>query len=185
MVRRLGTAASGDAADGDPTVGASAEETPARDRKPTATTPRRRRRIAAATMVAVLVIVGSHRRDERWTRSPADDDVHQRAHDSSSHDAIPRDPKPHKPEPYRHQPSNTDPYEPAGRLVARPTATADLREGDHDDLTFIRTRAISFSATTSSSWSATIRLSVAFSRSSSFSRLASLAFIPPYWLRHR
>jgi len=52
-------------------------------------------------------------------------------------------------------------------------------------LTFIRPFAISFNATTSSSLSATIRFSVVFSSSSSFSRFTSLAFIPPYWLRQR
>ena len=46
-------------------------------------------------------------------------------------------------------------------------------------------RAISLSASISSSLSATIRFSRAFSRSSSRSRLASSAFIPPYWLRQR
>lgn len=49
VVRQWRAAASGDAADGDPTVGASAEATPAQDPKPTATTPRRRRRIAATS----------------------------------------------------------------------------------------------------------------------------------------
>src|SRR3954470_24362691 len=44
-------------------------------------------------------------------------------------------------------------------------------------------RAISFSACVSSAWSATIRFNRAFSRSSSLRRLASSAFIPPYWLR--
>ena len=46
-------------------------------------------------------------------------------------------------------------------------------------------RAISLSASISSSLPATIRFSRAFSRSSSRSRLASSAFIPPYWLRQR
>ena len=46
-------------------------------------------------------------------------------------------------------------------------------------------RAISFNARFSSAWSATIALQREFSRSSSFNRFASLAFIPPYWLRHR
>lgn len=46
-------------------------------------------------------------------------------------------------------------------------------------------RAISFSATTSNSLSATIRFSVAFSRSSPRSRFASFAFIPPNWARQR
>src|ERR1035437_5688856 len=46
-------------------------------------------------------------------------------------------------------------------------------------------RAISFNAWFSSTCSATIRLSCWFSRSSSFNRFASLAFIPPYWLRQR
>jgi hypothetical protein len=45
--------------------------------------------------------------------------------------------------------------------------------------------AISLSAALSSSASASSRLSVAFSRSRSLSRLASSAFIPPNWLRHR
>jgi len=40
--------------------------------------------------------------------------------------------------------------------------------------------AISFSACVSSAWSATMRFSHAFSRSSSRRRLASSAFIPPY-----
>jgi hypothetical protein len=46
-------------------------------------------------------------------------------------------------------------------------------------------REISLSAAFSSSASASSRLSVAFSRSRSLSRLASSAFIPPNWLRHR
>jgi hypothetical protein len=46
-------------------------------------------------------------------------------------------------------------------------------------------RLISFSARTSSAWSATIVFRCRFSRSSSFRRLASCAFIPPYWLRQR
>jgi hypothetical protein len=37
----------------------------------------------------------------------------------------------------------------------------------------------------SNAWLATSRLSRAFSASNSRSRLASLAFIPPYWPRHR
>src|SRR5450755_1932066 len=45
--------------------------------------------------------------------------------------------------------------------------------------------AISFSARFSSAWSATIAFNCRFSRSSSFRRLASSAFIPPYWLRQR
>jgi luciferase family oxidoreductase group 1 len=45
--------------------------------------------------------------------------------------------------------------------------------------------AISFSARFSSSLSATRRFSWPFSRSSSFRRLTSAAFIPPYWLRQR
>src|SRR5213078_2929244 len=45
--------------------------------------------------------------------------------------------------------------------------------------------ATSFSACFSSAWSATIAFKRAFSRSSSLSRLASSAFIPPYWLRQR
>ncbi len=46
-------------------------------------------------------------------------------------------------------------------------------------------RATSFSARHSKAWSATIAFSRWFSRSSSFRRLTSSAFIPPYWLRHR
>jgi hypothetical protein len=46
-------------------------------------------------------------------------------------------------------------------------------------------RAISFNAAFSSSASASRRLSVAFSRSRSFSRFASSALSPPNWLRHR
>ncbi len=45
--------------------------------------------------------------------------------------------------------------------------------------------AISRSARFSSSWSATIRFSLTFSRSSSFRRLASCAFKPPSWARQR
>ena len=45
--------------------------------------------------------------------------------------------------------------------------------------------AISLSAAFSSSASTSCRLSEAFSRSSSLSRLASSAFRPPNWLRHR
>src|SRR5439155_1255046 len=45
--------------------------------------------------------------------------------------------------------------------------------------------ATSLSACFSSAWSATIAFKRAFSRSSSLSRLASSAFIPPYWLRQR
>ena len=52
-------------------------------------------------------------------------------------------------------------------------------------MTFIRPREISFSATFSSSLSATRRFREVFSRSSSRNRLASSAFIPPYWLRQR
>jgi hypothetical protein len=37
----------------------------------------------------------------------------------------------------------------------------------------------------SSAWLATSRLSRAFSASNSLSRLAALAFIPPYWARQR
>src|SRR2546423_3484047 len=46
-------------------------------------------------------------------------------------------------------------------------------------------REISSSARTCSAWSATISFNRPFSRSSSFRRLASWAFIPPYWLRQR
>ena len=46
-------------------------------------------------------------------------------------------------------------------------------------------RATSFKARHSSAWSATIAFKRWFSRSSSLRRLASSAFIPPYWLRHR
>jgi hypothetical protein len=45
--------------------------------------------------------------------------------------------------------------------------------------------AISFNAAFSNSASASSRLSVEFSFSSSFNRLASSAFNPPNWLRHR
>ena len=45
--------------------------------------------------------------------------------------------------------------------------------------------AISFNAAFSSSASASSRFSVAFSRSRSFSLLASSAFNPPNWFRHR
>ncbi len=45
--------------------------------------------------------------------------------------------------------------------------------------------AISFNPSMSSAWPATIRFKRWFSRSSSFRRLASSAFIPPYWLRQR
>jgi len=41
--------------------------------------------------------------------------------------------------------------------------------------------ATSFKASMLSAWSATIRFNLAFSRSSSLSRLTSSAFIPPYW----
>jgi hypothetical protein len=46
-------------------------------------------------------------------------------------------------------------------------------------------RLISRSASISSSLSAMIRFSRAFSRSRSLSRLASSAFMPPNWFRHR
>ena len=52
-------------------------------------------------------------------------------------------------------------------------------------MTFIRPFEISLWARTSSSLSATRRFNAPFSRSSSFKRLASSAFIPPYWARQR
>src|ERR1022692_1070137 len=45
--------------------------------------------------------------------------------------------------------------------------------------------ATSFSISMSRTWSATMRLSPPFSRSSSFRRLASSAFMPPYWFLQR
>src|SRR5690606_3849389 len=46
-------------------------------------------------------------------------------------------------------------------------------------------RFSSLSMSMSSAWSATIFFNRAFSRSSSLSRLASSAFMPPYWATHR
>ena len=45
--------------------------------------------------------------------------------------------------------------------------------------------ATSFNAAMSTAWSATMPFRALFSFSSSFSRRASLAFMPPYWLRQR
>lgn len=67
----------------------------------------------------------------------------------------------------------------------RRLGTPTQEGGTDDDLTFIRPSASSRSMALSSSASANSRLSRVFSDSSSLRRLASEAFIPPYWESQR
>jgi len=76
-------------------------------------------------------------------------------------------------------------------IPARPSLRNTETVLDHPDRLAPARRAhqfpfdTSFSAAMWSVWSATIRFNRAFSSSSSFSRLTSSAFIPPYCARHR
>src|SRR5438876_11670601 len=75
--------------------------------------------------------------------------------------------------------------------LARPTLGEPLAVHQHEDRLAPPGRAYqfpdatSFSASISSSLFATMRFSFKFSRSSSFKRLTSSAFIPPYCARQR
>jgi len=78
------------------------------------------------------------------------------------------------------------PGDPAGEPFADPQDRHQMVHGCPPSLRAQKfPLAISLSAAFSSSASASSRLSVEFSRSRSLSRLASSAFSPPNWLRHR